>query len=143
MALTIVVGPPAAGKSTYVRAHAKPGDIVIDLDAIAAALTTGPPTHDHHHPVLRAAQRARLAAIDEALRLADRVDSWIIHTQPSPKALARYAEHGARIVVVDPGRAVVEQRIAEQRSPSARAVAARWYAHRPTPTPQADRSRTW
>lgn len=32
--LTIVCGPPAAGKSTYVADRAKPGDVVIDLDSI-------------------------------------------------------------------------------------------------------------
>ena len=31
----MVCGPPAAGKTTYVRKHAAPGDIVIDLDLIA------------------------------------------------------------------------------------------------------------
>lgn len=32
--LTIVCGPPASGKSTYVKERAGPGDLVIDLDAI-------------------------------------------------------------------------------------------------------------
>lgn len=31
---TIVCGPPASGKSTFVRARARPGDTVIDLDEI-------------------------------------------------------------------------------------------------------------
>jgi 5-methylcytosine-specific restriction protein A len=30
--VTLVCGPPASGKSAWVRAHAKPGDVVIDLD---------------------------------------------------------------------------------------------------------------
>ncbi len=33
--LTIVYGPPGAGKTTYVKQHSNPGDIVIDLDAIS------------------------------------------------------------------------------------------------------------
>lgn len=36
--LTIVCGPPASGKTTYVKDHAHPTDIVIDLDAIALSL---------------------------------------------------------------------------------------------------------
>ncbi len=32
--LTIVCGPPAAGKSTYIEAHRRPGDVVVDLDVI-------------------------------------------------------------------------------------------------------------
>jgi predicted kinase len=30
--LTVVTGPPCAGKTTYVRNNAKPGDIIIDFD---------------------------------------------------------------------------------------------------------------
>lgn len=37
--LTIVCGPPASGKSTYVERHARASDLVIDLDAIGAKLT--------------------------------------------------------------------------------------------------------
>lgn len=33
--VTIVCGPPASGKSTYVAKHKRPADLVIDLDAIA------------------------------------------------------------------------------------------------------------
>lgn len=36
--LTIVFGPAGGGKSTYVAQHAKPGDTIIDLDAIRAQL---------------------------------------------------------------------------------------------------------
>jgi hypothetical protein len=36
--LTIVCGPPAAGKSTYVQARAGANDLVIDVDQIAAGL---------------------------------------------------------------------------------------------------------
>lgn len=42
--LTIVTGPPASGKSTYVSEHAKPGDVVIDLDGIMTRLS---PTYRH------------------------------------------------------------------------------------------------
>lgn len=35
MVITVVTGPPCSGKSTYVRTHARPGDIIVDFDAIA------------------------------------------------------------------------------------------------------------
>jgi len=35
----LVYGPPMAGKSTYVRQHMKYGDMVIDIDAIASAIS--------------------------------------------------------------------------------------------------------
>lgn len=35
---TIVCGPPASGKTTYIKAHAGPNDLVFDLDAIAVQM---------------------------------------------------------------------------------------------------------
>lgn len=35
----VIAGPPASGKTTYVREHMRPGDLVIDLDPIKQALT--------------------------------------------------------------------------------------------------------
>lgn len=43
MTVYIITGPPAAGKTTWVRDHAKPGDITIDFDTIAATLSPGLP----------------------------------------------------------------------------------------------------
>ncbi|MEU0174084.1 hypothetical protein ABZ178_12110 [Streptomyces massasporeus] len=64
---------------------------------------------------------------------------------PSGKAMAKYKRVKARIVVVDPGEAVVMQRIEAMRSPAMERVAARWYnARRHLPReamPQA--SRRW
>lgn len=60
MALTVVIGPPAAGKTTYVLAHARPGDIVVDLDRLANALTCGG-TDSHRH--IRAAAAAVLGLL--------------------------------------------------------------------------------
>jgi hypothetical protein len=131
MALYIVTGPPAGGKTTWVRHRAKPGDIVIDLDALASALTAGPPTHQHPRPVLRCAQRARSVAIDEALKHTARTDVYVIHAQPDSRHLARYAQHDAHVVTCDPGREVVEQRARDERPPGTLAVVARWYAQRP------------
>jgi hypothetical protein len=132
MALYVVIGPPAGGKTTYVRERAKHGDVVVDLDAIASALTVGGDGHTHPKAVLRCAQRARSVAIDEALRHVGSTDVWVIHTQPSERAMERYAQHGAHVVTVDPGQQVVEARIAEQRHHTTRAVAARWYASQVT-----------
>lgn len=148
MALTVITGPPASGKSTWVRANAQPGDIVIDYDLIAAALSPGGDSHDHSRRLAKVTYRARTAAINEALRHAEHIDVWIIHSAPKPDALERYTAHHARIVTIDPGRDVVMQRIAEQRPSSARAVATRWYnanAHtaQGVTAPTATASRQW
>lgn len=126
--LYVVTGPPAAGKSSWIEARAKATDIVIDLDRIALALAgPGAPHWDHDETLLKVAHRARFAAIDEAVRHRDSVDIYLIHTMPSPKALARYKRLDAKVVTVDPGKDVVMQRVQDMRDPAMQAVASRWY----------------
>jgi hypothetical protein len=129
--LYVITGPPAAGKTTWVAAHARPGDIVIDLDRIAVALTTpGADQWSHSDTLLKVAHRARFAAIDEACRHLETTDVYLIHSKPNPKAMARYRRLQARIVVVDPGQATTAQRISDMRRPELQAVATRWYRQR-------------
>ncbi|MFJ4515207.1 AAA family ATPase [Streptomyces sp. NPDC088816] len=126
--LYVITGPPAAGKSSWIQAHATARDIVIDLDRIALSLTgPGAPQWNHDPLVQRVAQRARFAAIDEAVRHLDEVDVYLIHTMPSPKARAKYQRLGARIVVVDPGEDVVRERVRTMRSEGMDRVVTRWY----------------
>ncbi|MDV5147190.1 hypothetical protein R1T08_24185 [Streptomyces sp. SBC-4] len=144
--LYVVTGPPAAGKSSWIQAHATERDIVIDLDRITVALTgPGAPNWNHDPLHQRVAQRARYAAIDEACQLLDKLDVYLIHTMPSAKALVKYHRLNARIIAVDPGRDIVMDRIEAMRSPEMKRVAARWYSQRsrlPRATmPQA--SRDW
>lgn len=143
--LYVVTGPPAAGKSSWIRAHAKPQDIVIDLDLMALAMAgPGADHHAHSETLLKVVHRARFAALNEAYQHLDKTDVYVIHTQPGAKALAKYKRLGARIVVVDPGRDIVMQRIEDMRQPGMRAVATRWYnQHRRqsrSAMPQASRS---
>ncbi|WP_225080456.1 ATP-binding protein [Streptomyces sp. CoT10] len=126
--LYVITGPPAAGKSSWIQAHATARDIVIDLDRIALALTgPGAPQWNHDPLVQRVAQRARFAAIDEAVKHLDEVDVYLIHTMPSPKARAKYQRLGARIVTVDPGEDVVRERVRTMRSEGMDRVVTRWY----------------
>ncbi|MET9517025.1 AAA family ATPase [Streptomyces sp. NPDC002994] len=123
-----MTGPPAAGKSSWIRAHAKPADVVIDLDLIALAMAgPGADHHAHGDVLLRVVHRARQAAIREAEQHLDQVDVYLIHTMPQAKARARYKRLGARIVVVDPGEQIVRQRVRDMRQPGMEAVVTRWY----------------
>ena len=129
--LYVVTGPPAAGKSSWIRAHATARDIVIDLDLIATALTgPGAPQWNQDPTILRVAHKARYAAIEEACQLLDKVDVYLIHTLPNAKAMAKYKRLDARIVAVDPGRDIVMDRIEAMRSPEMKRVASRWYSQR-------------
>lgn len=131
--LFVVTGPPAAGKSSWIQARAKPTDIVIDLDRIALALAgPGAPQWKHDATLLKVAHRARFAALDEAVRHRDTTDVYLIHTMPSAKARARYQRLGAKVVTVDPGKDVVMQRVQDMRDPAMQAVASRWYSQRAT-----------
>jgi predicted kinase len=143
--LYVVTGPPASGKSSWIDARAKPTDIVIDLDRITRALSgPGAPAWNQDPLQLRVAHRARYAAMDEAFTLCDKVDVYLIHTMPSPKALAKYKRLEARIITVDPGRDIVMERISAMRDPDMQRVATRWYNSRPRASqgamPQASRS---
>lgn len=145
--LFVICGPPAAGKSSWIAARAKPADIVIDLDRIAVALAgPGAPQWQHDETLLKIAHRARFAAVDEAIKYRSTTDVYLIHTMPSAKALARYRRLEAKVVAVDPGRDIVMQRVKDMRDPAMTAVATRWYnrqAKARTQTVTRQTSRAW
>lgn len=126
--LYVVTGPPAAGKSTWVRQHARHGDITIDYDTLAAAITPpGDNAHDHPRHIKAVTRSARQAAIDTALTLCADVDVYLIHTQPSPDLLATYAQLGAEIVTVDPGIDTTLARARTERPTSTSGAVKQWY----------------
>lgn len=104
-----------------------PGDIVVDYDALAVALSgTEPDNHDHTPTVKKVTKAARDAAIREARKHTD-ATTWIIHSTPAQSTLDRYQQDGADIIVVDPGKDTVMRRIKHERPKHMHAVAARWY----------------
>lgn len=125
--VTVVTGPPAAGKTTYIAEHAKPGDVVIDFDALAVALQPpGASSHDHPDGVPAVAAAARSAAIAAATGPRGRAPVWLIDAMPTRKRLAGYRSRGWRVITVDPGRDVVLSRAGERPAHALEAIA-RWY----------------
>jgi len=126
--ITVLTGPPCGGKSTYIRERAQQGDVIIDLDRIALALTVeGIPDHSAPEHVMQVAISARSGAIRRALRLGKVADVWIIHTAPKPQDMAAYRAVGATVLTIDPGMSVCLDRAAKLR-PYAAAVIEQWYS---------------
>lgn len=127
--VVVVCGPPAAGKSSWVTERAKPADVVIDLDRLAAALRTGTVTDTHGYPqhIRNIAIGARKAAIARALRTRYPCTVYLIHAVPAREQLQQYARLHYRIVTLDPGRAEVEARVRKLRPSDSMRGVARWY----------------
>ena len=124
--VTVVAGPPAAGKTTHVREHAQPGDVIIDFDHIANALSgQDVENHEHASHIATIAKAARQAAIDTAIKQDCTV--WLIHAIPGEKKRAEYRSRGAKVITIDPGKDVVMKRIKTERPPRMAKVAAAWY----------------
>jgi hypothetical protein len=76
----LICGPPAAGKSTYVAHHAKPDDIVIDLDAIAKEWGYG-----RYRPsqVVGELLQERNRRLERLAKEPSKRVAWVILTAPS------------------------------------------------------------
>jgi hypothetical protein len=90
--VTVVAGPPCAGKNTYITTHAQPGDVVVDFDAIMTELTASP-SHEHDPRMTKHVHTIRDQRIRDLLSSGQR--GWIINSGPK-----RYSRHQYRTNVV-------------------------------------------
>jgi hypothetical protein len=108
--ITIVCGPPCAGKNHYIDEHRSPDDVVIDWDVIAQELGS-PRAHHHPKPMysrIAAAYDARLAQLEK--NPPDH-DVWIIRALPEQAERDRWAARfGAEVVLLTPPMNVLLQR---------------------------------
>lgn len=142
--LTVITGPPCSGKSTYIQTRARYGDIIIDMDRIALALTTDGTKHHHYTARIRwTAQAARRAAIQQALTMLPEANIWLIHTDPTPQERAKYRALNASTIDLDPGIETVLARAANGNRPDdVIQYIHQWYAARPSHSNQLH-SRAW
>lgn len=133
--VTVVIGPPAAGKTTAVVARARAADVVIDLDRIASALHIAPHAeHDYAQHIRHVAIGARAAAIRRAVTIDAKTNArvFLIHAIPQAAQLRQYLADGYDVEVIDPGADVVRSRAAQSTRGLRHFQAIdTWYAKRP------------
>lgn len=129
-----VIGPPQGGKTSWVRAHASDGDIVLDMDMLATGLLAGDRRGIEHVDdlhVRKLASAAWYGAYRHAVRLGEPVDVWLVKALPatphSPRLLDEWVALGYDVHVCDPGKATVMSRQRDMPRPHAEAGIRQWY----------------
>jgi len=120
-AVTLICGPPCAGKTTYAQQHAQPGDHILDRDTITAAN----------------AEQIMRQRIDDIAAMTDG-QAWVIRSAPNGTTRLRLATRlRAHVVLLIPPPDVLHQRaIHRPNRVAAIAGIADWHK-RYTPTPDA------
>lgn len=114
--VTIVCGPPCAGKSTYVDEHCEPGDVVLDWDTIVEDLGFAPRQHLVEPAlidVISIEWRRRLAT---ALEQPQHV--WVIHAKPARAITPLATSLDADVVEISAPLEVLIARAAERPHPA-------------------------
>ena len=120
----IVIGPPCAGKSSYVAKKAAEGSIVVDYDKLAFAIGNKN-THNATGQIKRITNLIRNSLIDEIVKGIEN-DAYIIHTMPNAEQIKKYREAGARFVMINPGKDVCLNR-AKERPQGTDQVINKWF----------------
>ena len=114
MTLNVIMGAPCSGKSTYLREHAQPGDIVIDFDVLAVALGS-PDPHDHPTHIRMVAIDMRRTAIASAVQQHMQGHTvWIVDINPGER-MGLYKRAGAEIVTMTADRDELHRRAEAER----------------------------
>lgn len=119
--LTIVCGPPCAGKSTYVREHAGPRDVVIDVDSIASSIDAD---YEHWQGKLKGAlwrktirvRNAMLGSLERQVR----GRAWFIVAAPTAGEREWWRmKLGGEVVLLHPGVEECKRRAVARGTPAA------------------------
>jgi len=126
--LTIVFGPPCAGKTTYVDNNKAKDDLVIDFDDIVEKITgrRWPQKTDHIPEAM-----ARRNRIIRSLSTRKEGRAWLILTAPSKVERHWWTTKlGAEAIIIDPGKLICIERAEERGTPWIIHPILRWYRGR-------------
>lgn len=127
--VTIVAGPPCAGKTRYVTEHVQPGDQIICIDTLAQEAGSDRP-HNHDGRFYGRAER-EFRTLCRELGHHPTARAWIIRCAPfahSRRLLALEVDATSTVVIVPPIDVAVER--ARERGSDYMGTAAaiqRWY----------------
>lgn len=118
MPVYVLNAPPCAGKTTYVREHAHPDDVVIDYDMLAQALGSSR-THGHAPHFDAIVGKARWAAIKAALETSRTHNTrvWIIDSCIPEYRQRAYEAANAQFIRLDVDIAELHRRADQERPP--------------------------
>ena len=134
--ITVVTGPPCSGKTTYIRHHAKPGDLILDYDHIAQALGS-PVAHDHPAWLREIAAAAWSAAVDQAIATHGAGRAWIVDSRPTRHRQQAYQRARAKVIALTADRDELHRRAdADNRGDEGHKRIDDWHAARRNPAPQ-------
>lgn len=128
MAVTVIVGAPCAGKSTYAKEKQTEGSVVVDYDELAKAFGSTKP-HESYGAVRTVALAARKEAIRVILAGIDS-EAFIIHTNPTKEMVDEYLKADAKFVLLDPSKETCLARATQRPETTAKAIED-WYANKP------------
>lgn len=126
--VTLVVGPPCGGKTTWVMRNAQPGDVVVDHDHIARRLGS-PSLWRHPRAIADQAEQIVHAMMLDIAR-AHTVRAWVIRTAPERWKREQLAQllRADNVEIVDPGFMTCINRSRRDGRPAGTETAIRkWY----------------
>lgn len=97
----LVCGPPGSGKTTYVRENSKRGDLIVDYDAIYAAIS-GLPWYDRPEEIKPFVFEVREALLNRLTRPNYVDTAWVIASLPKRRAREKMLYRlNAELVMLD------------------------------------------
>lgn len=113
---TIVWGAPCSGKTSYVRANAKRGDVICDFDAIYQAVS-GLGSYERL-PELKGFVIEVVVGVYDAIERHDELDAWIISATRNKEILNALVEQfDAELVTLEVSRKEAHRRCDEDDRP--------------------------